>query len=245
MDFITLFFSCLLSLIPLLVIIRRPDIKFSWVYIFHFAVLFMLTDMALGIGSNIQLHLFPQAHMNWVGKILGMAVSIVYYLIFLQHNISLEMAGIRFYVDRGSLRAIVIAGTILIAVKFCSNYYSSDKELASLEGYLYQATLPGLQEELLFRGFLLALLQLAFQKAAVKLLGFTLDMWIVSLLFALVHSFKLNSHYAVMFHPVDFGFSLATGMLYTWMRVKSGSLVMPTIFHNLGNVAILVANSIK
>ncbi|MBV8254766.1 MAG: hypothetical protein JO154_19350 [Chitinophaga sp.] len=33
--------------------------------------------------------------------------------------------------------------------------------------------------------------------------------------------------------------------MYAWIRVKSGSLVMPVVFHNVSNVMIMVANAIK
>ena len=169
MDFSTTIFSCLLSLLPVLLILRRPDIKLSWLFLLHFVVLFLLTDTAVGWGSVIQSSVAPGLAFNWLGKELGIIVSMAYYLLFLKRTISTELVGWRWYVDTDTLRGVVIAGLVLVIIKCGTNYYSSTREMVTTEGFLYQATLPGLQEELLYRGFLLALLQTAFQRTSIKI----------------------------------------------------------------------------
>ncbi|RAJ85387.1 hypothetical protein CLV59_10289 [Chitinophaga dinghuensis] len=238
-------FSCLISLLPLLLILRRPDIKLSWLFLLHFVLLFTATEMALEWGGILQVRLAPEIRFNWLGKILGIVVSLAYYLLLLKRTVSTELVGLRWYVDMATLRGVMIAGILLVLAKSGGNYFSSTKEAVTFEGYLYQATLPGLQEELLYRGFLLALLQSALNRVSVKFLGLTLDLWIISILFALGHSFSITHHFAFHFNTGNFCYAFISGMVFGWIRVQSGSLVLPVVFHNFSNVMILVANAVK
>ena len=97
----------------------------------------------------------------------------------------------------------------------------------SAETWLYQATLPGLVEEAIFRGVLLALLDRAFL-ARRLVFGAPLG-WggvVVTLGFVLLHPLTASSLLAV----------LPPAVLYLWLRARTGSLVLPVLVHNSWNV---------
>jgi membrane protease YdiL (CAAX protease family) len=103
---------------------------------------------------------------------------------------------------------------------------------APLEVWLYQATLPGLVEELAFRGVLLALADRA-TPPAWRGFGAPLG-WgaaVVTLVFWTLHGPSLASALAI----------LPPALLYLWLRARSGSLLLPVLAHNLWNLLILAA----
>jgi membrane protease YdiL (CAAX protease family) len=97
----------------------------------------------------------------------------------------------------------------------------------SPETWAYQTTLPGLVEEAIFRGVLLAVLDRAFLARSL-VFGASLG-WggvVVTLAFVLLHRLTASSLLAV-FPPA---------VLYLWLRARTGSLALPVLVHNSWNV---------
>lgn len=102
-----------------------------------------------------------------------------------------------------------------------------------LETWLYQATLPGLVEESLFRGVLLALLDRAFVGRKC-VFGAPIG-WggvVVTLVFLALHGLSLGTLLGV----------LPAALLYLWLRVRTRSLVLPIVVHNLWNLSVYIAH---
>lgn len=102
----------------------------------------------------------------------------------------------------------------------------------SRQGQLYQSTLPGLVEEAIFRGVLLALLDRAFS-ARSMVLGAPLG-WggmVVTLGFVLLHPLTASSLWAV----------LPPAGLDLWLRARTSSLALPVLVHNSWNVLAYIA----
>jgi membrane protease YdiL (CAAX protease family) len=100
---------------------------------------------------------------------------------------------------------------------------------------LFQILLPGLGEETLFRGLLLGILEalspsrLRIRKFSISTAGIT-----IAILFALAHSasFFTGPWLAALGQQL---YAVALGILYAWLREKSGSLLAPIIAHNLSD----------
>lgn len=99
----------------------------------------------------------------------------------------------------------------------------------------FELLLVGLCEETLFRGLLLGMLEamspsrLQFGKLSISTAGVT-----VALLFAMAHA----QSFATEAWPVALGqqvYAFALGVLYAWMRERSGSLLAPIVLHSLGD----------
>jgi uncharacterized protein len=102
-----------------------------------------------------------------------------------------------------------------------------------LETWLYQATLPGLVEEAVFRGVLLAVLDRALC-ARTRLFGAPIG-WgglIVTLVFVALHGVSAGTLVGV----------LPPALLYLWLRAKTGSLLLPVAAHNLWNLSVYLAH---
>ena len=104
------------------------------------------------------------------------------------------------------------------------------------ERLLYQATMPGLDEELFFRGLFLAVLGAAVPSGGVNLFGarITVAGLLVTLLFGLGHGVGIEDgkpFVSWIFIAVTawFGFGLL------WVRERTGSVLLPLLGHNLIN----------
>ena len=172
----------------------------------------------------------------WFGKILSLAGTIV--MLFLLPRVSFRSAGLILAQNEGSVRLVLIAGAITIIAATATSGLLMYSPNATLENLLFQATLPGLDEELFMRGLLLALLHQAFGK---ELNIFGADtgwgFWLVVVIFGLLHGVSYESGAL----QINVGAIVSTGfvgLILTWMRERTGSLLIPIVFHNVFNVAM-------
>ena len=109
----------------------------------------------------------------------------------------------------------------------------------NLETYLYQLTMPGIAEELFLRGTLLGLLSRMFPRT-IPLLG-TRSGWggIAGIvLFILGHGLKFPSNPLTLLPQTHFSAGLVFdtflfGVLYLWVRERTGSCWVAMVTHNL------------
>lgn len=172
---------------------------------------------------------------NWSGSLLGLAGTLwVAVLLARRCGVSWRDMGFTLAQAPGSLRAalLVTAAALSLNVLVTSR---GDFRLASvpMETWLYQATLPGLAEEAAFRGVLLALLERAYA-ARKPVFGVGLG-WggaAVTLVFLALHGATLGTLLGV----------LPAALLYLWLRLRTGSLVLPVLVHNAWNLSVYVAH---
>ena len=172
---------------------------------------------------------------NWFGKTLSITgtVAMLYFL----PRVSFRDAGVIWKQNEGSLGPVLRTGGLVILFMTFSTFVIAYSPNASIENLLWQATMPGIDEELFFRGLLLLLLHQAFGKGlniwgAETGWGF----WLVTVTFGLLHGVTIDGGD----FDVDITITLGTGFMrfvLTWMRERTGSLVVPVLFHNVSNVA--------
>jgi membrane protease YdiL (CAAX protease family) len=99
--------------------------------------------------------------------------------------------------------------------------------------WLFVAIMPGLAEEVAFRGVLLAAADRA-APASVRLAGVQVSLGAAVLTAAFVglHGFGLGMLVSV----------LPGALLYLWLRLKTGSVLVPIVAHNLWNLTVLAAH---
>ena len=172
---------------------------------------------------------------NWFGKTLSIAGTVA--MLFFLPRVGFRAAGLTWTQNKGSLVPVLQAGALVIFFTTAGAFLFSSTPNTAVEHLLWQATMPGIDEELFFRGLLLLLLHQAFGK------GLTVwgaetgwGLWLVTALFGLLHGVTLdNGDFQVNFWVImSTGF---IGFILTWMRDRTGSLVVPLLFHNAVNVA--------
>ncbi|WP_143304695.1 CPBP family intramembrane glutamic endopeptidase [Chitinophaga vietnamensis] len=232
-------YTALASLLPIVIwmLFRKPVSKQTLLWL---ALVFIANEVLVQGGSSLQSWWFPALRFNWLGKLLSIFFTLSVIPLLVNEERPYQSVGLRWYVNPATLRLCLWLGAAFIVLKAVGNLFAIEKELITPENYLYQATMPGLQEELCFRGLYLWLLL----RASGALQPST-EVWMLALLFGLGHGFQISS---AMHYRLDIGvlvLSTLSGFLYGYIRVKSGSLLLPVLLHNAANIAITIVLALK
>ena len=128
---------------------------------------------------------------------------------------------------------------IPVALLYCAFFLAIDLAFGGSPGTLeetaFQLTMPGLEEEPFYRGILLFALDRAFT-GRVRFLG--VDWGWGALLscavFGLAHAFGYSDG-AFSFDPMFMALTAIPSLLAVWLRLRTGSLLLPVLLHNFGN----------
>jgi membrane protease YdiL (CAAX protease family) len=140
--------------------------------------------------------------------------------------------------------SVDITAALPVALVYCAFftalalYFPDDP--SSAEEIAFQLTMPGLEEEPFYRGILLFALARAFTRR-VRFLGVDWG-WGALLscgLFSLAHAFGYSGgHFS--FDPVVMALTAIPSLLAAWLRLRTGSLLLPILLHNFGNAISLM-----
>lgn len=137
-----------------------------------------------------------------------------------------------------ALGGVVIVYLITIGLAiFCIEH--SDKRTEQL---LFQFTMPGIDEELAYRGIMMGLLSTALKPnvyVASKNLG-NPALIITSIMFGLVHSFSIDHHWGFHQNWFEFINMFLVGLFLGWLTIKSGSILISILSHNLINTLLKI-----
>ena len=100
--------------------------------------------------------------LNWFGKTLSIAGTLAM-LYFLPRG-DFRAAGLTWQQNKESLGVVIRMGALVLLLTAGGAFLVSTTTNTSVENLLWQASLPGIDEELFFRGLLLLLLHQAFGK---------------------------------------------------------------------------------
>lgn len=183
-----------------------------------------------------RLPLFEAFRWNWQGK-LASTLAVVALIAGLR-RVTPEELGARWRLNPGSLRPL-LAWTGVCAVIFFLGGWDAT---TTPETLLYQWTMPGLDEELLYRGVLLALLDRAFGTPW-RLGGAQIGWGLVltSALFGAAHAVAFNRDGALELLLVPGVVTGLVGLLLGWVRARTGSLWPAILLHNVINGVSAVA----
>ncbi len=172
---------------------------------------------------------------NWAGKTLSLAGTLL--MLYFLRRVSFKEAGFTWKQNKGSLRPVIITGAMTLFFAVASAIAFAPSPNATFENLLFQATMPGLDEEFFFRGLFLLLLTQAFGRG-LKIFGAETGwgFWLVVVIFGLGHGFSFEGgEIAVNYAAIVF--TGLIGFVLTWMRERTGSLLVPVLFHNIFNFA--------
>ena len=202
-------------------------------------VVMVLLPPWLGPWANFNLH------YNWTGKLLSALLSLL--VIYGLRLASPQEVGLVRTV-RG-WRVVALVALFFAGLQLGAGYLNRHHHAQpNLETYLYQLTMPGIAEELFSRGILLALLNRLFPRT-IPFFG-TQTSWgglATVVLFALGHGFSFAGPLALLPQaPFAFGSAgnaAVFGLLFLWVRERSGSCWAAMATHNLSNIGLFVGLS--
>lgn len=196
-----------------------------------FAVGLVVAEDALLTNAYGLLPTVIAGNWNWQGKGLALIALLA---IASHRQLGWERVGLTYQQRAGSLLAClpVVAAYLLF---FFAVALAIPNETVGGEDIAFQLTMPGLEEEMFYRGVLLFALNEAFGRRW-RFLGVEWGWGVLlsSILFGLAHAFSLGDG-GVAFDPIVFGLTAVPSLLGVWLRERSGSLVLPVLVHNAGN----------
>ena len=218
---------------------NKVDINITWSLIslgIFTCYVFALFRGAEVISLDI---FFTDMAWNWSGKIAVIILwgSVILALAKYKHGFRIADAGFTFKQSEGSLKPAFIVLCLFVILQVIVSWFWNGEPRYDLETLLYQATMPGFDEEPMFRGVLLFCISLAIVSKRYSLVSAPINIGglLLVLLFGLVHG--------VMFSDGEWYFSFTSilltggyGFILLWLRERTGSLVFPIIAHNSVNV---------
>jgi uncharacterized protein len=174
---------------------------------------------------------------NWSGKLLSIAAMLTFVLSW--RGATPAQIGLTTRLERGRWWPwlALLSVTVVVAVRGAFN--------GDPEEFLYQLTMPGLDEELSFRGVMLVLLLMAFGHVQRRYgqVSFGWAFAIVAALFVLVHILSITPHGLEWSNVVATPSFLTYATIFAITRLWTGSIWPAVIVHNAGNV-FLTANDL-
>jgi uncharacterized protein len=212
---------------------RRP--ARAWLPLVAFIALFALDKLVLRLP---RVGPFEELVWNWQGKLLELAWVIA--VVAAARRLTLRDIGVVAPCP-GWFSATLPVAIATLALPLAFLPLGARVELTA-EGWLFQATMPGLAEELVFRGVLLELCDRAFGRPwriADADVGWGLI--VTTILFAAVHSVHVDRDGALHVYVLLAAGPLVGGLLAGWARARIGSVVPVAVLHNLSNLMIPLA----
>lgn len=213
-------------------------------YIVIFIILFALNTAATILGIYVDFLAF-----NWIGKLFSMIVSILFIIASRKYlsELSLEDCNISLVPKKKAVKTTVVSLLALLAILIYVLIRTSGASKSfDLETLLFQLTMPGLEEDLAFRGIYLGLLNKAFVKKVKVLDGeFGVGLIISSVLFGLMHAMQISFSTGFAFNLFSFVLTGSIGFCLGVMAESTGSLVLPIVAHNLYNTVVNLAMMLR
>jgi CAAX protease family protein len=171
---------------------------------------------------------------NWGGKVLSLALGLA--CVYVLRVVTPSEAGLTWKQRPGSIRPASIAVGVVLLIELPLFWLLFSPAVPSLEDHLFQLSLPGLSEELMFRGVLLALIDRV-APPRLRVMGADLGWGTVatSVLFGAVHAVSLSSDWSLTVNWMAGFLPLLGGFVFVWLRARTGSLVWPIVLHNVAN----------
>lgn len=218
---------------------RGTTIDFGWVI--GSVLIYLSYTSVVGVNAPfLPAELAFETHkFNWGGKALGIALWLVVLWIFLRSVNGFQPADAGFTLSQrpGSVTPAMGAVAVLLAVQGIVSYFGSQSTF-DRQVLAFQATMPGLDEEPLFRGVLLYALSRGLVSAPYRAFGGSLSLSgvLLCLCFGVLHAGIVFPYGAFVTAFVATLTSIyALGLL--WIRERTGSIVIPVVAHNLLNVS--------
>ena len=180
---------------------------------------------------------------NWTGKLFSILGSILFYYLFrggFSENDFLNIGQ-----KKGSLRYTLTGAALLVAPSVMVAFFFSGELSMNLETLGFQLTMPGIDEEIAYRGVLLGLLasslygEMKFGRLNLKHPG----IWVTSILFGLAHGLRFSG--VIQMDWFSFSMTFAVGFILAWITLKGRSILVPIVAHNLLNFSVQLTRMLK
>jgi uncharacterized protein len=222
-------------LTPLAVVAIRSSGTSKAKFLIVAALVFIVTEVTTDALSGVLL--FEGQTWNWAGKTGSLLVALVFIVTFT--TFTTRQFGLTAKIELRGATPILLICTVYFVLRL-SLYLAATKGTGAFhaETFLFQATLPGMAEEVVFRGILLTLLDYVFIEPRWTLahVSFGWAAGLTSILFGLTHGISFDSSYHIQFNAFAIARTAFDGFLFAILVTKTQSLLPGIVFHNLLNL---------
>lgn len=224
-------FLHLLFIFPIIILTLKNKSSETLKIVLIFTIYFIINDLLLNLPF-----LFPETKFsildgksNWSGKIYNLIGSVLFLLFYRKYP--LKDYFLTFKQHPEFLKTGVIIVIFGLLVQSIISFKVLPKSF-NIETLLYQFSIPGITEEIAFRGIMLGLLTKILKSKYVWVSPAILT---TSILFGFAHSLFLTKNFEIFLNLTHFIKSFSHGLLWGWITIKSGSILLALLSHNLNN----------
>lgn len=214
-------------ILPLLLWFMKERTRENYLRILCIVLCYFISNLAL-ILPNIAVFNFIDGSWNWDGKIYSIVCGIAMYFLF-RRQFS-ENNYFTFKQNKAGLKSALWIAIIIIGLRTLGGALR-DKAF-NLETLLFQLSMPGIDEEIIFRGILLGLMCSSLRNG--RSAAWNPSIMINTILFGLVHAWSYQDG-ALDFNLVSFIGSGLVGYVLTYITLKTRSILLAILTHNLCN----------
>ncbi|WP_392447085.1 CPBP family intramembrane glutamic endopeptidase [Capnocytophaga canis] len=227
-------------LLPFAILFLKEKSKISFIRLLIFVGCYVAYQLFLVLPSINAVFDVIESRWNWEGKALGIICGISCYFIFRRYFHENDFFTLKQNRENLKPTLIVAVGVVLLSVVV---WFLLGKSEFDMETLAFQISLPGVDEEIMFRGILLGLLASSL-KEKTTFVG-NPSVLLTAILFGLMHSLTLDKNYAIDFESIYFIQTTFAGYLWGWITLKSRSILLAILSHNFSNFFGTLATMIK
>lgn len=211
-------------------VLRPFDRRLAYSFGLLFVSYLVIDDFVTGLPYAIEVFNLNPARWNWAGKVYSLLFAIGVILAF---RMNARAVGLVLPSKNVKIGALALIPLILLGVGLALVHQPPPP---SAETVAFQLLMPGLAEELSYRGVAPALLLgLIHGKNPPDKIPWMV-IFIAAIPFAAVHGLGYSNG-AYSFDLASSMWTLSGGIIYGWLRFSTGSLLFPLLAHSLTNVA--------
>lgn len=219
-----------LILVPFIMLLLKEKSVLNFQRIFIFTICYIIYQMALVLPKIDPIFDFVKSSWNWDGKIYGIIWAITAYFLF--RKLFKENDFFTVKQDKQGLKKALIGAVFMVVLSTIVWFLLGNTKL-NYETLAFQISLPGIDEELVFRVVLFGLL-VSSLKPKIAILG-NPSILITAILFGFMHALTLDKNYSIQFNPIYFLQTGFAGYTWAWITLKSRSVLLAIVSHNFSN----------
>lgn len=230
----------LLLALPFILLPKKRSERF-WEYVLMLTLYFLLCCIVLHLPRYYSELNFIPGSWNWSGKLLAIAGSILFLVLY--RGLTTKEVGLTLRQKSVPKLFLVLFLGIIVIGSLWGGISRPAKEWSS-EALAFQLLMPTIDEEIAFRGIMLALLNKALCNAKI-VKGVSVANLVTSLLFGFVHALWVTNDFAIIFHASYFLQCFIMGIALAYLAERTGSLLFPMLAHSTSNVLLNLIAMVK
>ena len=227
-------------LIPIAFILLKKKSKINFQRLLIFTITYIVYQVFLVLPKINSSFDFIKSSWNWDGKIYGIICGILSYFLFKKYFRENDFFTLK--QNKENLKPALIGASAIVLISTIVWFLLGKSDL-NIETLAFQISLPGIDEEIMFRGILLGLLATSL-KDKISFLG-NPSVLLTAILFGFMHALTLNKDYYINFEPIYFIQTGFAGYVWGWITIKSRSILLAIVSHNFSNFFGTLSTMIK